>query len=110
MTPARLLAPAALVAAAIALFAVVSSGSDTSDRSDAPDATSTPATPSKQKANAKAKATPTAETSGRTYTVKPGDSPYSIAQDTGIDMDELLAANPDADASALRVGQKLKLP
>jgi LysM repeat protein len=108
MTPARLLAPAALVAAAIALFAVVSSGSDTSDRSDAPDATSTPATPSKQKA--KAKATPTAETSGRTYTVKPGDSPYSIAQETGVDMDELLAANPDADASALRVGQKLKLP
>jgi LysM repeat protein len=108
MTPARLLAPAALVAAAIALFAVVSSGSDTSERSDAPDATSTPATPSKQKA--KAKATPTAQASGGTYTVKPGDSPYSIAQETGVDMDELLAANPDADASALRVGQKLKLP
>jgi LysM repeat protein len=106
MTPARLLAPAALVAAAIALFAVVTSGSDAPEKAEEgrPAATPTPA-PAK---TTTPKATPTA--SGKTYTVEPGDSPYSIAQANGIEVDDLLAANPDVDANALRVGQKLKLP
>jgi LysM repeat protein len=107
MTPARLLAPAALVAAAIALFAVVSSGSDKTGKRAGPSATATPATdrPSKK---AKPKATPTA--TARTYTVKPGDTPSGIAAKENVDVDALLKANPDVDASSLTVGAELKLP
>jgi LysM repeat protein len=105
-SPARLLAPLALVVSAVALFAVVTSGGgdggDSASSSSAPTATAT-ATP-------KAKKTPAKKQSSRTYTVKPGDTPSSIAEATGVDLDDLLAANPDADPSALTVGQKLKLP
>jgi LysM repeat protein len=106
-SPARLLAPLALVVAVVALFAVVTSGGSGggSASSDTPTATAT-AKPSaagkKRAAKAKAKA--------KTYTIKPGDTPSSIAQSTGVSLDALLAANPDANPSALTVGEKLKLP
>jgi LysM repeat protein len=106
MTPARLLAPAALVAAAIALFAVVSSGTDKSETNAGPTATAT-AAPTKARKKAAPEET---RTSGRTYTVKPGDTPSGIAAKEHVDVDELMAANPDADASALTVGDELKLP
>ncbi len=104
MTPARVLAPVALVVAAIALFAVVTSGSDATDEQSAsPAATATPA----------AKATKTATpgpTTKSTYTVKPGDTPSGIAEKEGVDVDDLLKANPDVDPDALTVGDELKLP
>ncbi|MBB4064977.1 murein DD-endopeptidase MepM/ murein hydrolase activator NlpD [Gellertiella hungarica] len=46
---------------------------------------------------------------GGTYTVKPGDSLAKIARVTGTHIDELKAAN-GLTASAIRVGQVLKLP
>jgi LysM repeat protein len=106
-SPARLLAPLALVAAAVALFAVVTSGGGDGSPSsaDTPSATAT-ATP---KSAAKKKQT-TRKKVARTYTVKPGDTPSSIAAAADVDLDDLLAANPDADPSALTVGEKLKLP
>ncbi len=101
-TLARLLAPLALVACAVALFSIVTSG--TEEASDggtgaAPTATAT-ATP---KAKKRKQAT-------GTYVVKPGDTPSSIAEAEGVDLDELLAANPDVDPNALTVGDELKLP
>jgi LysM repeat protein len=105
MTPARILAPVALVAAAIALFIVVGSGSDASDEKSAhPSPTATAAAKSRTKP--KATATP----GGRTYTVKPGDTPSGIAAAEGVEVDALLEANPDIDPSALTVGEKIKLP
>jgi LysM repeat protein len=105
-SPARLLAPLALVVCAVALYAVVSSGGDSSDGaagSARPDATATAtAKPTKKPAKSKA--------SGKTYTVRPGDTPSSIAQRAGVDVSALLDANPDADPNALSPGQKLKLP
>jgi LysM repeat protein len=107
-SPARLLAPLALAIAAVALFAVVTSGGSGggSASSDTPTATAT-AKPSaaRKKTAAKAK-----KAKATTYTIKPGDTPSSIAQSTGVDLDALLSANPNANPSALTVGEKLKLP
>ena len=104
-SPARLLAPAALVAAAVALFAVLASPSG--DKTSEPEAAATPAST--------ATATPDRtrepeDSEGETYTVQAGDTPLSIADQLGIDVDELMAANPDADPNALTVGEELQLP
>lgn len=47
---------------------------------------------------------------GRTYTVKAGDSPYSIARTHGVKLEALMAANPGLDPRKLRIGQTLRLP
>jgi LysM repeat protein len=46
----------------------------------------------------------------RTYVVKAGDTPYSIARKTGSKLEALLAANPGLDPKRLRIGQTLNLP
>jgi lipoprotein NlpD len=62
-----------------------------------------------------AKTTPTneeeAEVDGRPefYTVKRGDTVYSIALDAGLDYKELAAWNQLDDANVIRVGQQLRL-
>lgn len=103
MRPARFLAPAALAAAAIALFAILASGGDEQpEREASPAATATPAKTAKPKK--------TARPDGGTYTVEPGDTPSGIAEQEGVDVDELLEANPDVDPDALTVGDELELP
>ena len=104
-SPARLLAPLALVVAAIALFAVVTSGAGNggSDTSSTPEATATATPATKKKKSSAKKAT-------KTYTIKPGDTPSGIAEANNVDLDDLLAANPDVDPGALSVGDKLKIP
>jgi len=108
-SPARLLAPLALVATAVALIAVVASsgGGDPASSSAEPTATATAtATPAKRRGG-RARAR---EDGGGAYTVEPGDTPSSIAEKTGVDLDALLEANPEADPSALTPGQELTLP
>jgi LysM repeat protein len=46
----------------------------------------------------------------RTYVVKAGDSPYSIARRSGVRLEALLEANPGLDPRRLRIGQTLNLP
>ena len=46
----------------------------------------------------------------RTYVVKAGDSPYSIARKNGVKLEALMAANPGLDPRRLRIGQTLNLP
>lgn len=53
---------------------------------------------------------PPASGPARTYVVKAGDSPYSIARRNGIKLDALLAANPGIDPRRLPIGQTLNLP
>ncbi len=43
------------------------------------------------------------------YTVKPGDTPSSIAEEAGIPLERLLELNPDIDPQALSPGQRLRL-
>jgi hypothetical protein len=43
------------------------------------------------------------------YTVEPGDSLTSIADQTGVSVDRLTQLNPDLDPQALVSGQRVKL-
>ena len=102
-SPARLLAPLALVAVAVALYVVVTSDNgdgafDGTSGSPRPAATVTPVA-TRERARKR-----------RTYTVEAGDTPSAIAEKTGVSLEALLAANPDADPTTLSPGQKLKLP
>jgi LysM repeat protein len=46
----------------------------------------------------------------RTYVVKPGDTPNSIAQQFGVTAADLMQANNISDPRALRIGQELTIP
>lgn len=54
--------------------------------------------------------TPTITCPGPTYTVRPGDTLYGLAQSRGTTVQAILAANPGINPSALQVGQILCLP
>ena len=107
-SPARFLAPLALVAFCIALFMVVTSRSSTEPETSAPNrATDTrPAgTPSGGGGEERKR-----ERKGpRRYTVEPGDTPSSIAEETGVPLEEILRLNPDLDPQTLSPGQRIKL-
>ncbi len=47
---------------------------------------------------------------GRTYTIKSGDTPASIARRYGIKLNVLLSANPQLNARRLQIGQSVILP
>ena len=105
-SPARFLAPLALVAVGIALFMVVTSPS-TEPETTAPNrATETQPT-----------GTPDGDGDGerrerkgpRRYTVEPGDTPSSIAEETGVPLEEILRLNPDLDPQTLSPGERIKL-
>jgi LysM repeat protein len=107
-SPARWLAPLALVTCAVATYVVV-------DRELGSDSTSKPRSSTTSKTTTNADGTVTSSTKSTkklktSYTVKSGDSLSVIADKTGTDVGALQEANPDVDASALRPGQKLKLP
>jgi LysM repeat protein len=111
-SPARLLAPIALVLTALALIIVVSSGGDDSSSGGSgaePTATATAASNREERRERREQAQDD-EADTKTYTVKSGDSPSSIAEAEGISVDELLEANPDADPNALGVGDELEIP
>jgi len=104
-SPARFLAPLALVAFVFALFLIVTAPG--SDEEEAPNRTteeSPEATPSAAERREERR-----ERRRRTYTVKPGDTPSAIAEDTGVPLEELLELNPDLDPQTLAPGQRLKL-
>jgi tetratricopeptide (TPR) repeat protein len=47
---------------------------------------------------------------GRSYTVKPGETPVLIARKYGIKLEALMAANPGLNSRHMRVGQVLSIP
>jgi LysM repeat protein len=103
-SPARFLAPLALVVVVVALFMVVNSSTKDSN---------TPGT------SGRTTSQPTATPSGkgkkrerkgpRRYTVKSGDTPSSIADKTGVPLEEILRLNPDIDPQTLSPGQRIRL-
>jgi lipoprotein NlpD len=62
-----------------------------------------------QTAPVAASSRPTSEYAGKTYTVKPGDTLYSIALENGLDYKEIAAWNQLADVNLIKVGQVLRL-
>jgi LysM repeat protein len=103
--PARFLAPLALIAVVIALFLVVSSSLNESGGGNSPGQTNAQptATPAKGQKGDKQRRQP------RRYTVKSGDTPSSIADKTGVPLEEILRLNPDLDPQTLSPGQRIKL-
>ena len=71
----------------------------------------TPA-PTRLAASASATETTTSTPSGTasTYQIKPGDTFGKIASQTGVSLNALLNANPDADPRRLRIGQEVNIP
>jgi LysM repeat protein len=101
-SPARFLAPLALVGFVVALFMVVNGTRDDagSGSSGATPAASASPTPSKQQKARKVR---------KTYKVKPGDTPSSIAVKTHVPLSQIQELNPKLDDQTLSVGQKIKL-
>ena len=107
-SPARFLAP--MVAFGIALFMVVTSSSpDPEDGSDGGRSSE------EQPAGAPGDGDGDEEQDGgerkgrRRYTVRPGDTPSSIAEKTGVPLEDILRLNPDLDPQTLSPGQRIKL-
>ena len=104
-SPARFLAPLALIAVVVAFFLVVNSSLKNSGGDSSPGQTSAQptATPAKGKKDTKQRRQP------RRYIVRSGDTPSSIADKTGVPLEEILRLNPDLDPQTLSPGQRIKL-
>jgi LysM domain len=105
-SPARFLAPLALVAFGIALFMIVTSTEPETDDGN----------PARQEERPAASPGDGEEEDGgserrgrRRYTVRPGDTPSSIAEKTGVPLEDILRLNPDLDPQTLSPGQRIKL-
>jgi LysM repeat protein len=98
-SPARFLAPLALVAVCFALYMIVDSTQTSSNGNRSPNGTSAQPT-----------ATATPKRRGpRRYRVREGDTPSSIAEKTGVPLEDILRLNPDLDPQTLRPGQRIRL-
>jgi LysM repeat protein len=107
-SPARFLAPIALVAFAFALYTVVQNARD--DGGSSSSSSATPAITAKpSKAAKRSAARSRARHHRRTYRVKAGDTPSSIALKYGITVQQLQKLNPSMDPQALTVGERLRL-
>ena len=107
-SPARFLAPLALAAVCIALFMVVTSSS-TEPETSAPNR-STETRPAAGGGNGDDGEQEQPRRKGpRRYTVQPGDTPSSIAEETGVPLEEILRLNPDLDPQTLSPGERIKL-
>jgi teichoic acid transport system ATP-binding protein len=53
--------------------------------------------------------TPESSREQGTYTVKPGDTLGSIAEDTGVSVDRLQELNPQLDPQTITTGQRINL-
>ena len=104
-SPARFLAPLALVAVAVALFMIVTSSQNESGDSSSP----SKATGNRPTSSPTGDGTKRERKGPRRYTVKAGDTPTSIADKTGVPLEEILRLNPDLDPQTLAPGQRIKL-
>jgi LysM repeat protein len=104
--PAHLLAPLALIVVAVAVAIVVANSEVTGGGDDNGGDTATTRT-----SDTETTTTPNrrGRRQRRNYVVKPGDSFGSIAEKTGVPIDQLEQLNPDVDPQALVVGQRIKL-
>ena len=107
-SPARYLAPLAIVAFLVALVVVVSSsGEPATGGSPSPEAAATPESSAPEQEPERSGNR--RRTGRKTYRVRPGDSPSTIAERTGVPLEQLEALNPDIDPQQLTPGQRLRL-
>ena len=110
---ARALIPLLLAFSALALIAIACNGEGDFLLEDEPNATGTPPFFERSPQTTPIP-TPTAAAAigecGETYTVEAGDSPFSIAEKCGVDVNDLQELNDIDDPRSLRVGQELKMP
>jgi LysM repeat protein len=104
-SPARFLAPLALVAFVIALFVVIGNAQHDSGKSSNSSGQSSGHKSSASGSGSKKKQ----RKAPRRYTVKAGDTPSSIAEKTGVPLDQILSLNPNLDPQTLSPGQRIKL-
>ena len=108
-SPARYLAPLAIVAFIFALSVVITSSGDEAP-SGSTNGADAAATPERTSARRESERSGSRRRTGRkTYTVRPGDTPSTIAERTGVALEELEALNPDIDPQQLAPGQRLRL-
>ena len=104
--PTHLLAPLALIVVAGAVAVVILNsnaiGGDDNENRGA-------VTTTQQTETERVRTTPSGRRLRRNYVVRPGDSFGSIAERTGVSVDELERLNPEVDPQALVVGQRIKL-
>lgn len=113
-SPLRFLAPTALAVFGLAFFAVLAGAGSSapSDGEKAQSARSASAPAGTQATDGDNSSAGSGRRQGRrprAYTVKSGDTLGSIAEDTGVSVEDLQRLNPDLDPQALGAGQKLKL-
>jgi LysM repeat protein len=102
-SPARFLAPLALVGFVVALLVVINGASvdgDSRENGSTPAASATASPAKKPKKGRKVR---------KTYVVKPGDTPSSIAEKTNVPLSQIQELNPELDDQTLSVGQRIKL-
>jgi LysM repeat protein len=106
---ARIAAPLALAVVVVAVYMIVQDNRST-DTDGGGGTTSiqqtTNGAPTATVGNGKS---PAKKRSRRVYVVKSGDLLSTVAEKTGLTVDELQELNPDLDPQALQVGQRLKL-
>ena len=110
------MAPLALLAAFVAVGVIVSSttgGGEEASTGGAATSTSTQregsSGSSDQGERTQSQTTRTGESGPRTYTVESGDTFGSIAESTGLSVEELQELNPDLDPQSLNVGDRVRL-
>ena len=106
-SPARLLAPLALVGFVFALVVVVK-GSDPGGGAGRPSTTGK-TKPASSPAGRRQRTRRSASKARRTYVVKAGDTPSSIAVKTGVPLEEIQRLNPELDPQLLSPGDRIKL-
>jgi LysM repeat protein len=107
MSP-RLLAPVALAVAFLAVVLVISSSGGSSSSQDAA-TTATTAKPAAKKPGKAAAKKKSAGAGAKTARVGAGDTLGAISQRTGVPVSRLQQLNPGLNASALTVGETVKL-
>jgi LysM repeat protein len=97
---ARVVAVAALVTAFFLIAVVIAGSGGSSDDDDDSPATEQASGPSREGEKAVDKGV---------WVVRDGDTLAQISEETGIDVDEILAMNPDLDPQVLIQGQRIAL-
>lgn len=107
---ARYLAPLALIVFLLALVMVVSTSgeSGTGEEEEATPSERTEDTASRE-GEGDAEGESRRSSGPRTYRVRAGDTPSTIAEKTGVPLDQLEELNPDIDPQQLSPGQRLRL-
>jgi hypothetical protein len=95
----------------LAVVAIILAPSFLGGGSPGPTRPAVAATSSPRQATPRPSPAPTAAPSPQQYTVRAGDTLFSIARSNGLTVDQLLAANPDIqNADLVQIGQVIVIP